>query len=151
MSPLDRFLNASIYLQVIGAFVWLGVIVLLERQRRKEGNRLAELEQLVLGHGQILGSVWINIEHLGKRIHKARVAASSSPVEEHEKTDPGFQFSLNSDRPSGAQESVMASSPWQCTGCWRIYELTQFAHGKRCEHCGGQLEALEESESNASS
>jgi hypothetical protein len=151
MSFVDRFLNASVYLQAIAALVWLVAVVLLERQRRQEGKRVAELEQLVLGHGQILGSVWINIEHLGKRIHKARVAGSSFPAEEHEKTDPGFQFPINSDRPSGAQQSVMPTAPWQCTACWRIYELSQFAHGKRCEHCGGQLEALEESESNASS
>ena len=151
MSPVDRFLNASVYLQAIAALVWLVAIVLLERQRRQEGKRLAELEQLVLGHGQILGSVWINIEHLGKRIHTLRAAASSSPAEEHEKTDPGFQFPANSDRPSGAQQNGIPTAPWQCTACWRIYELTRFAHGKRCGHCGGQLEALEESESNVSS
>lgn len=150
MSPVDRFLNASIYLQAIAALVWLVAIGLLERQRRQEGKRLAELEQLVLGHGQILGSVWRCIEQLQRQVQLVR-PNSLAAASDHEKTDPGFQFPANSDRPSGAQESVMATSPWQCTGCWRIYELTQFAHGKRCGHCGGQLEALEESESNASS
>ena len=151
MSPVDRFLSGAIYLQAIAALVWLVAVVLLERQRRQDGKRLTELEQLVLGHGQILGSVWRCIEQLQRQVQLVR-PTSLAAASDHEKTDPGFQFPANSDRPSGAQQSVMPAAPWQCTGCWRIYELTQVQQGNTfCGHCGRKLEALEESESNVSS
>ena len=164
MTLPEQILNMAIYVQTLGAFIWLAVVVLLERHRREN---VRELQKRINGMAQLyeknlasLMQLWRDLE---QRNHDTDVPAISAHLwepapfaDDHEKTDPGFQFPSASGRPvSGLPEvrktpsGVMVSSRWHCTGCLRTFELTQFAHGKRCGWCGGSLEALPDAVSRA--
>jgi hypothetical protein len=162
MTPWQQLLNSAIYVQTLAAFIWLGVIVLLERFR---GARMAELrgmvktvrlsERVAEDHLAAAMQLWRRLEKLDHDTDVPPVSerlwetARPGSSEETEKTDPGFRLSEASDHPGSAlpavrktPSGVMVSSRWHCTGCLRTFELTQFAHGKRCGWCGGSLEAL---------
>jgi hypothetical protein len=162
MTPWQQLLNSAIYVQTLAAFIWMGVILLLERLRRKQVgelrlivNTVRRSEQLNKDHMAAVMQLWRRLEQLDHDTDMPPVSeqlwetARPGSSEEAEKTDPGFRLSEASDHPGSAlpavrktPSGVMVSSRWHCTGCLRTFELTQFAHGKRCGWCGGTLEAL---------
>lgn len=160
MSTWHQLLNLAIYVQTLAAFIWLGVIVLLERYRRAQVIELRAIvktvrlsEQLNKDHIAAVMQLWRRLEQLDHDTDLPPVSerlwetARPGASEEAEKTDPGFRFGEGSEHPvlpdvRKTPSGVMVSSRWHCTGCLRTFELTQFAHGKRCGWCGGSLEAL---------
>lgn len=157
-SWMVQAVSMAIYVQVLGAFVWLAVVVLVERSRRGSRQRLeqleAELNWFRKGTSQAIVDAVDAMNSLSKtcklRHENARLLAkfkSSIPTEEIEQTDPAFRL------PNGAEysqpvESVeadehssrsMASATWQCEGCQRQLDVYACSPGRRCEHCGGRF------------
>lgn len=148
-SWLSQILGTAIYVQTIGAFVWLFVVVLLERHRRRQGERLQLLEALFHRQGQTLNTAWRCVEELQKQVQLIRPTSPAS-MSDHEETDPAFRLPSGIDNPrpeSPAIDDEPASSSsvgvWRCNGCRQRMPCGR--HGERCLNCGGQLELEVES------
>lgn len=126
-SWMVQAISMAIYVQTIGAFVWLFVVVLLERGRRSDRARLARLEGLVdlqgrsaAGHSRefaeyqkgttqalddCCGAIEAVRETFKLREENAsmrdqlRKRGESLPADEHEQTDPAFRLPSGIDNP----------------------------------------------------
>ena len=126
-SWMVQAISMAIYVQTIGAFVWLFLVVLLERGRRSDRARLARLEGLVdlqgrsaAGHSrefaeyqkgttQALEDCCRAIEAVRETFKLREENASmraelrrrgeSLPADEHEQTDPAFRLPSGIDNP----------------------------------------------------
>lgn len=157
-SWVNQVLDASIYVQTIGAFVWLFLVVLLERGRRGERRRLATLENELARHmranARCFEATACTIEAIGQtlalRQENAELREELKGLDEHEQTDPAFRLPSGIDNPrpeSPAIDDEPASSSsvgvWRCNGCRRRMPCGR--HDERCLNCGGQLELEVES------
>ncbi len=163
-SWMVQAISMAIYVQVLGAFVWLFVVVLLERSRRGTLQRLreleAELEQFRAGTSQAIGDAATAMTALGETckmrhenaalVEKLRAKlGSSTPPEEHEQTDPAYRLPSDfdhakADSPETDDEPLgsVAAGHWQCVGCRRTYALCEGHYGKKCFGCGSTLELV---------
>lgn len=157
-SWMVQAISMAIYVQTIGAFVWLFLVVLLERVRRGERRRLATLENELARHmrasAQSFEATACAIEAIGQtlalRQENAELREELKGLDEREQTDPAFRLPSGIDNPrpeSPAIDDEPASSSslgvWRCNGCLRCAPCGR--HGERCLHCGGQLELEVES------
>jgi len=170
-SWMSQAVSMAIYVQTIGAFVWLFLVVLFERARRGERARLLRLEALADLQGKSLAGLWrdftearrdtdstselqiqaidalrleLNLPALSNRLTDA------APIGEHEKTDPAFRL------PSGIEhskpvESVhvndeptdsVTNAHWECVSCGRAFPLDESSFRAKCAWCSGNIELV---------
>ncbi len=118
-SWVHRVLDAGIYFQAAGAFVWLFVLVVLECVFRRRRARANELDALLVSHSQKISQQWEELALLRAAIEMHRVginqvrlemnlpALSDRPTQkmpepEEERTDRHFR------PPSGLEHEVPA-------------------------------------------
>jgi hypothetical protein len=157
-------ISMAIYVQVLGAFIWLFVVVLLERSRRSSQQRLqeleAELDRFRSGTSQAIEDAVTAMTALREtcklRHENAALVerlrgklGSSAPPEEHEQTDPAYRLPSDFDhaRPKSPETDdeplgSIADGHWQCNGCGRTCVLDKAHHGKKCVDCGGTVELI---------
>lgn len=173
MSPswMVQAINMAIYVQTVGAFVWLFVVVLLERARRGERARVRRLEALADLQGKSLAGLWkdftearrdadstseLQIQAIDALRLELNLPALSNrltdavPAGEHEKTDPAFRL------PSGIEHSKPVESVhvndeptdsvtdghWECVNCRRAFPLEDSSFHAKCAWCGGNTELV---------
>lgn len=150
-------ISMAIYVQVIGSFVWLFVVVLLERGRRGERRRLATVEAELARHMRMTSKSFdataTAIEAIGQtltlRQENAELREEIKGLDEHEQTDPAFRLPSGIDNPRPESPAIddepassVAHGHWQCVGCRRTYALCEGHYGKKCFGCGGSLELV---------
>lgn len=152
-SWMVQAISMAIYVQVIGALVWLFLVVLLERSRRNERQRLATLEGELARHmrmsSQSFEATACAIEAIGQTL-ALRQENAELREELREQTDPAFRLPSGIDNPAPVEspevddepKSSLAEGHWQCVGCRRTYALCEGHHGKKCFGCGGTLELV---------
>lgn len=169
-SWMVQAISMAIYVQTIGAFVWLFLVVLLERGRRSDRARLARLEAFIHEHGRLLAglasgfskstrlademyrSQTLELDALRRELNLPALSdrpTATGPADEHEQTDPAFRLPSGIDNPRPESVEVddeplgsVAAGHWQCVGCRRTYALCEGHHGKKCFGCGATLELV---------
>jgi hypothetical protein len=145
-------IGMAIYVQVLGSFVWLFVVVLLERSRRGTQQRLqkleSELERFRAGTSQAIEDAVTAMTALRETcklrhenaafVEKLRAKlGSSTPPEEHEETDPAFRLPSGIEHPKPDSVETddeppgsVATGHWQCVDCRRTYAVCEGHYGK---------------------
>lgn len=170
-SWMVQAISMAIYVQTIGAFVWLLVVALLERARRGERARVLRLEQLADMQGKSLAGLWQDFSEArrdadktaevqmqaidGLRLELNLPALSdrptdAAPTEEHERTDPAFRLPSGIEHPKPVESAHVDDEPtdsvtdghWECVGCRRVFPLDESSFHAKCEQCGGTIELV---------
>jgi len=170
-SWMSQAVSMAIYVQTVGAFIWLFVVVLLERARRGERARVLRLEQLADMQGKSLAGLWKDFTEAtrdadktaelqmraidGLRLELNLPALSdrptdAAPTEEHEKTDPAFRLPSGIEHPRPVESAQVDDEPtdsvtdghWECVGCRKTFPLDESSFHAKCEKCGGSIELV---------
>jgi hypothetical protein len=170
-SWMSQAVSMAIYVQTIGAFVWLFVVVLLERARRGERARVLRLESLADLQGKSLAGLWKDFTEARRdadktselqmqaidalRLELNLPALSDRPTdvpstEEHELTDPAFRLPSGIEQPKPIESAQVDDDPtdsvtdghWECVGCRQVFPLDESSFHAKCEKCGGSIELV---------
>lgn len=138
-------LSLAIYVQTAGAFVWLAVVILLERARRWQSQRLDALEAdfALLCNGTTGASSFVDRQRLaaveqtllvhGKRITWVIDHLTALADEDAARARDTDRIPITSGTPARA---------WFCSGCdkcFGLYERGVAVFGY-CDDCGAQWE-----------
>jgi hypothetical protein len=170
-SWMSQAVSMAIYVQTIGAFVWLFVVVLLERARRGERARVLRLESLADLQGKSLAGLWKDFTEARRATDKTSELqmqaidalrlelnlpalsdrpTDAAPAEEHEKTDPAFRLPSGIEQPKPIESVQVDDEPtdsvtdghWECVGCRQVFPLDESSFHAKCEKCGGSIELV---------
>ena len=150
--------SMAIYVQVLGAFVWLFVVLLLERSKRGTQQRVRQVESQLVDLRERIEDICETLADLsGKTASDETDPAVQSPIGIERLTDGdqwGEDNRTNSEVAAAVDASLQSLLPsdelgedptdahWECTGCRLAFPLEAASFHQRCKKCGGLIELV---------